>query len=276
MDRPSVVTEAGRRIDPAGEVLAALKLLTRIRPGADAAADPSESPASDATGAVAFPIVGALVGAIGLVPLVLVGALEPLVAALLALAVMAVVTGALHLDGLADTADALIAPDASRAERARKDPSVGVGGVVALLIVIGLEAAALASLTTTADGWLAGGSIVIAAIAGRTIAVVAVVTERARIAGDGFGAWFAARVRPAAAVGAAMIAVAIGTAIAVAAASPALAIGGLLGAAIGLGLARVIVTWRRQLDGDGMGAIVELTVAATLVATALAASALAR
>ena len=279
MDRSSPVTGTEGRIDPLGELLAALRLLTRFRIGSNAASDVAgavDAGASEATGAVAFPLVGALVGAIGLMPLVLVGPVEPVVAAVLALGAIAAVTGALHLDGLADTADALIAPDAMRAERARKDPSVGVGGVVALILVIGLEVAALAALVTASSGWLAGLALVMAAVGGRTVAVVVVVTERSRIAPDGFGSWFAARVRTAAAVGATAIALAIGVVIAVLATSPALAIGGAVGAAVGLGVAHAIATWRRQLDGDGMGAIVELTVAATLVATSLASATLAR
>ena len=278
MDRSSPATDTDGRVDPIGELIGALRLLTRFRLGSDEGpgAGTAERGMSGATGAVAFPLVGALVGAIGLVPLALVGSVEPVIAALLAIAAMAVVTGALHLDGLADTADALVAPDAIRAERARKDPSVGVGGVVALILALGLDAAALATLASATSGWLAGLALVVAAVGARTIAVVAIVVERRRIAADGFGAWFAARVRPPAAIGAMLIAVAIGAVLAVIAGSPALAIGGLAGAAIGLGLAHGITTWRGQLDGDGMGAIVELTVAAILVGTALTAASLAR
>jgi len=255
----------GGRVDAVGEIVAALRLLTRFRfGGTDAAADAS------ASGAVAFPLVGALVGVIGAAPLVLIGPLEPLLASLLALALVAVVTGALHLDGLADTADALLAPDAVRAERARNDPAVGVGGVVALILVLGIEASALAALTSAAGGWLAGGALVVAAVAGRTLAVVVVVAERSRIAPDGFGAWFAARVVGRTAIAATVLATVIGAAVALAVSSAAIAIGGVAGAAVGLVLARAIVAWRRQLDGDSMGAIVELTVAAVLVVTALA------
>lgn len=262
----SPVTGTGGRVDPVAEILAAVRLLTRFQfGGTDAAAD------ATASGAVAFPLVGALVGVIGAVPLVLIGPLEPLLASFLALALVAVVTGALHLDGLADTADALLAPDAVRAERARKDPSVGVGGVVALILVLGIEASALAGLATAAGGWLAGGALVLAAVVGRTVAVVVVVAEQSRIAPDGFGAWFAARVPPRTAIAATVLATAIGAAVALVASSAAIAIGGVAGAAVGLVLARAIVAGRRRLDGDAMGAIVELTVAAVLVATALAA-----
>jgi adenosylcobinamide-GDP ribazoletransferase len=276
MDRSTPVTGDGGRIDAVAEVAAALRLLTRFRFGSDPVPVAAKGVASDATGAVAFPLAGGLVGAIGLVPLALLGTLQPVIAAFLAIGAMTVVTGALHLDGLADTADALIAPDALRAERARKDPSVGVGGVVSLILVLGLEAASLADLTTTSGGVLAGLALVVAAVAGRTIAVVAIVTERRRVAADGFGAWFAARVRSSAAIGAVVIALAIGAVLAAIAGSPAVAAGGLIGAALGLGLAHAIATWRRQLDGDGMGAIVELTVAASLAATALTAAILAR
>ena len=263
----SPVTGMGGRVDAVGEILAAVRLLTRFRfGGTDAAAD------ATASGAVAFPLIGALVGVIGAAPLVLIGPLEPLLASLLALALLAVVTGALHLDGLADTADALLAPDAVRAERARKDPSVGAGGVVTLILVLGIEASALAALATAAGGWLAGGAFVVAAVGGRTVAVAVVVMERSRIAPDGFGAWFAARVQPRTAIAAALIATVIGAAVALATSSAAVAIGGVAGAAVGFVLARAIVARRRQLDGDSMGAIVELTVAAVLVATALSVS----
>jgi hypothetical protein len=77
-----------------------------------------------ASGAIAFPLIGAVVGLIGAAPLVLLGWLQPL-SSLLALAVIAVVTGALHLDGLADTADALLARTGSEpTERARTPRSV--------------------------------------------------------------------------------------------------------------------------------------------------------
>jgi adenosylcobinamide-GDP ribazoletransferase len=265
IDRSSSVTRVGSRFDAAGEILAALRLLTRVRLGStDTAAGTS------VTGAVAFPLVGGLVGAVGAVPLVLIGPFAPLVAGFLAIGVIAIATGALHLDGLADTADALVAPDRARAEQARKDPSVGAGGIVASILVLGIEASALAAIAVTAGGWVAGGALVVAAVAGRTMDVVTAVTERRRIAPEGFGAWFAARIRPVTALATVLIAVGLGAAVALATSSAATAIGGAAGAAVGLVLARIVVTWRRQLDGDGFGAIVELTVAATLVATVLA------
>jgi hypothetical protein len=49
------------------------------------------------------------------------------------------------------------------------------------------------------------------------------------------------------------------------------ALGGAVGVIAGLVVAGAIVSLRGQLDGDGLGAIVELTFAAALIAMALAA-----
>ena len=244
------------------EIAAAFALLTRLPVGR------SDAARSEASGAIAFPLVGAVVGLIGAVPLVLVGWIQPL-ASLLALATIAVVTGALHLDGLADTADALLAPNRARAEQARKDPAVGPGGAVTLLLVVAIEASALASIASGGSTWLAAGAMLVAVVAGRTIAVVATVVERARVAPDGFGAWFAARVRPLVAGAAAILAVLIVAPVAFLIGSAALALGGAIGAGLGLLIAYVLVAWRGQLDGDGLGAVIELTVAAVLVVTAI-------
>ena len=103
--RPAV--RAGSIARVAVTVRAALALLTRL---------PVRPTDADAGGAVAFPLVGMLVGLCGAVPLGLL-ATEPLLASLLAIAATTILTGALHLDGLADTADALLAPNPVQAER---------------------------------------------------------------------------------------------------------------------------------------------------------------
>ncbi len=181
-----------------GTLQAAFALLTRlpVHPGDEMA-----------SGAAAFPIVGVLVGAVGAVPILLGGGVEPVVASLLAIAAMTVLTGALHLDGLADTADALLAPDPTTAERARKDPSVGPGGAVALILVLGIEVAALAGIAGSAGAPIAAAALVMAAVVGRTLPVVVVVLAGDRAERGGFGGWFAARVGPVDAVVAVVLAV---------------------------------------------------------------------
>lgn len=103
----------------------------------------------DRRAAAWFGVVGALVG-LG-VGVVWWGAAElwpPLLAAVLAVGADAVLTGMLHLDGLADSADGLLPP----VERPRRlaimaAPDVGAFGMAALVLVLAARVAALASLT---------------------------------------------------------------------------------------------------------------------------------
>jgi adenosylcobinamide-GDP ribazoletransferase len=245
-----------------GTVRAAFALLTRL---------PVSSGDEASSGAAAFPLVGAVVGVVGAVPLALAGTAQPVLASLLAIAAMAVLTGVFHLDGLADTADALVAPYPAAAERARQDPSVGPGGVVALVLVLATEVAALAGLASSSGGWLAGAALVVAATVARTLPVVAVQLAPGRVPPDGFSGWFARRVGQVDGVVAVLLAAALTAGVALAVGSVVVALGGAAGAIAGLVIAGAIVPLRGQLDGDGLGAIVELTFAAALIATALAA-----
>ncbi|MEA2973944.1 MAG: adenosylcobinamide-GDP ribazoletransferase [Actinomycetota bacterium] len=95
-----------------------------------------------------FPLVGALIGAA--VGLVWWGADElwsPLVAATLAVAADVALTGALHVDGLADTADGVLPHlDRDRRLAVMAEPDVGAFGVTAVVLTLGLRVAVLASL----------------------------------------------------------------------------------------------------------------------------------
>ncbi len=88
--------------------------------------------------AVWFPAVGLIIGAL-LVALALVASGQPpMFAAMLLLGLWTWVTGGLHLDGLADLADALGAAH-SRPERfleVLKDPHLGSFGVIALVMLL--------------------------------------------------------------------------------------------------------------------------------------------
>ncbi|MFV0279197.1 MAG: adenosylcobinamide-GDP ribazoletransferase [Rhodoblastus sp.] len=72
--------------------------------------------------------------------------LTPLVASLVALATLAVLTGALHEDGLADCADALAGETRERRLEIMKDSRSGAYGVLALVFSVALRAGALAAL----------------------------------------------------------------------------------------------------------------------------------
>jgi adenosylcobinamide-GDP ribazoletransferase len=94
-----------------------------------------------------FPVVGAAVGALVGGAWWAAGRLwPPAVAALVAVAVDAGLTGCLHLDGLADSADGLIPPvTLERRFEIMADPRVGAFGAVALVVVLGLRVATLAA-----------------------------------------------------------------------------------------------------------------------------------
>ena len=244
----------------AAEVRAALSMLTRL---------PVRGVSGARTGASAFPVIGDLVGLAGLLPLVVLGATVPPVAAILAIATIAAVTGAIHLDGLADTADALLAPGTDGAERARKDPAIGVGGAVAIALVLALEAISLALLVGEGSPLVAGLACVVAAAVSRAVPVVLARLARDHAPASGLGGWFAVRATGTAValcVGSALL---VGVAAAAVLGSADLSIVGFIGGmgggiAIGLGLVRL----RDQLDGDLLGASVELSFALTLVVAA--------
>ncbi len=93
-----------------------------------------------------FPVVGMAVGAVVGGTWWLAGRVWPsAVAAVIAVAVDAAITGCLHLDGLADAADGLL-PAVGRTRRLEimADPRVGAFGAVALVLVLGLRTTALA------------------------------------------------------------------------------------------------------------------------------------
>lgn len=106
-----------------------------------------EGEAGSRLGRAYFPAVGALVGVGAAVVLVLFSAFtSPLVGAAAAIAVLAVLTGGLHLDGLADAADGLFG-GRSREQRLEfmRDPRVGSFGASALVLVLLINAALLSS-----------------------------------------------------------------------------------------------------------------------------------
>lgn len=244
----------------AREIAAAFGMLTRI---------PVGRVGPDVTGAAAYALVGTVVGGLGAVPLVLLGGAVPALAAVLAVGTMALVSGGVHLDGLADTTDALLAPDPTRAETARKDPAIGSGGAVALILVLAAQVAAMASLVSDAGSVVAGLACVAGGAASRTLPVVAVLFRGDTPSGGGLGTWFADRVSGVDAATAITTTILVAGLTGALAGSTPLAIGVAIGFGLGLAMTGVLRHARGQLDGDLMGAIVELGFAAILGATAV-------
>jgi adenosylcobinamide-GDP ribazoletransferase len=221
------------------------------------------------TGAAAFGLAGATIAAAAAIPVVVAGQTHPGPTAVAGIAILAILTGALHLDGLADTADALAAP-AGAADRARTDPRAGTAGVVAIVLVLLLDTALLAELASI-GGWLAGAALVTAGAVSRAAATVAGVLAGPARAGGRLGAWFVARLRPADAW-LAIASVAVVAAGGAALAGPSIVVGLVGGSALGLTIGALVVRLRRRLDGDGFGAVIELTFTAVLAATLVARS----
>ncbi|WP_239319300.1 adenosylcobinamide-GDP ribazoletransferase [Planomonospora parontospora] len=113
------------------------------------------------------PLVGALLG--GVAAVVLSAALwlgvSPLLASVLAVGTLALLTRALHLDGLADLADGLgSGRPAEQALDIMKRSDIGPFGVVTLVLVLGVQVAALAEASAAGYGPVA---LVAACVTGR-------------------------------------------------------------------------------------------------------------
>lgn len=145
-----------------------------------------------------YPLVGLLIGALlALLHWPLATADAGLEAALLLFA-WVLVTGGLHLDGLADSADAWVGShgDRERALAIMKDPYTGPAGAVAVVLVLLLKFAALSALLWE-SAWEA---LVVTPLLGRAV-LVALLLTTPYVRPNGIGADHAAHLPRAAATG---------------------------------------------------------------------------
>lgn len=114
-----------------------------------------------------YPLVGLIVGLILAGFSGLMNGMPPLVASALLAAAWVLLTGGLHLDGLADSADAWIGGlgDREKTLAIMKDPNCGPAGVTAIVLIILLKFVSLHSLNIAGE-WIA---IVLAAVLARTL-----------------------------------------------------------------------------------------------------------
>jgi adenosylcobinamide-GDP ribazoletransferase len=221
-----------------------------------------------------LPGIGLLLGGIGACVLLAVGSLNAtgpgrLLGAALAVAVIAVLTGGLHLDGLADTADGLGSrrPAAGALEIMRRS-DIGPMGVGALVLVLLIQVTAVAAIPRLP---LAAAALVLAEVTGRVSVVVATSSPAARP--GGFGALVAGRTT---ASERALTVCALACAVAAAGLTtdgPSLAVRGLAATLVGL-LAGWLLqrTAQRRLGGmtgDIFGAILQVSATAALVVAGL-------
>ena len=205
-----------------------------------------------------YPFIGVVIGA--LTWLAWKGAtfvFPPLVAGIVTLIVWVVLTGGLHLDGLADCCDGLLAStSAEHRLEIMKDPRLGAFGVIGLIMVLFLKATILASLTSVSSI-----GILLAAIVARWCILPAGVMPLARP--SGMGADFAAGFQRSFMIWGAIIPLAI-----------AIILGtrGVLSVVVGVGAAALILWLAKSriggVTGDVFGMIVEV-VETTVVLTFL-------
>jgi len=117
-----------------------------------------------------FPLVGLLVGAlVAATDLLLQALLPPLAATCLTVFFLIAITGGLHMDGLADTADGFFsARTRPRMLEIMRDSRIGAMGVMAIVFVVALKVAALTSLSM--HGRL--GVLVLMPLAGRSAIIL--------------------------------------------------------------------------------------------------------
>ncbi len=237
-------------------VVAAVTFLTAVPVGRSAALVDRERLRD---GTVLFPGVGAAVGAAaGAIAWVAAFVLPALPAAVLGVGAGALLTGALHLDGLADTADGVGASlTGADSSAAMHDPRLGLFGGVALTLDLVLRISVLSALVV-------GPRFPIEAIAagalGRAASVALLATTRYAGGEDGTGSWTRDL-----GLGRCLASAGLAATIGVIAVGPAFGAMVIAGAAT----AGLIRRWSRRhlggMTGDTLGATAELAETMALV-----------
>jgi adenosylcobinamide-GDP ribazoletransferase len=216
-------------------------------------------PADVAGAVVAFPVVGALIGAVAAaLAWMLAFAFPAGVAAVGAVAVELIVTGGLHVDGLVDTFDSFGGKTRERALEIMRDHSIGAYGAAAIAIDLVCKTVVIAALVERPGGlWVL---VAAGAVSRATAAVLGTVLPYARSSG-GSGGVLSDHGRPALAVCAAILGLAIAAASA--------GVRGLV-AYVAAAAAAGLWAWRCRrrlggMTGDTLGASVEMTVMVVLL-----------
>ena len=195
--------------------------------------------------------------------------LPPLATAYVVLVTLALGTRAFHWDGLADTADGLTASySPARSLEVMRTGPVGPAGVVAVVLVAGLQAAGLAAVVRHDDGWWVVGLLVCVSRVSLALACVrGVPAARA----DGLGVTHVGSVPVVAAVGSLLVCgVVVGLAGHGLGSAWSLLAG--LVVTVGVVLALLLRCVRRLggITGDVLGAVVEVSFAVLVLAAAAA------
>lgn len=232
------------------ELRRALSLLTILPVRAD-----WEDPTPLGRSMVWYPCVGAALGLVLMLAALALHAAPELLRAALLVALWAVLTGGLHLDGWADCCDGLLAAaEPARRLEILKDSRVGGFGATGLVLLLLVKTAALAALSARPDGLL------LAATLARCVVVPVAAWWPAARAG-GMGERFRAGLGPL------PLLVALFALVFVGSDCPAAVVAALVTA---WGLAHFAAGRLGGLTGDVYGAVIEAAETAVLVTVALA------
>jgi adenosylcobinamide-GDP ribazoletransferase len=203
-----------------------------------------------------FPVVGLALGAVLALADRLTGWLFPtLLGALLTVTVWKLLTGGLHLDGLADCLDGLVVGDRDQRLQVMRDSRIGAFGAVGLILFLLLEIAALAELAP-ALRWRV--LLAVPAIGRATPALLSLCFPAVP---GGQAAAFGAGVQR----GAVFLGLAIAAAIAVAALGKSGLVALVVGCLVSVTLGRFFSSRLGGITGDVLGAGVEVAELAALL-----------
>jgi adenosylcobinamide-GDP ribazoletransferase len=238
-------------------LLIALQFLTRLPVRLTALPAPAEVGRS----LLWYPLVGLLIGGLLLLAHAGLGGTSALLQAALLLALWVGLSGALHLDGLADSADAWVGGlgDRERTLAIMQDPRSGPLAVVVLMLVLLLKFAALVTLLEAGQG----GLLVLAPWLGRGLLPLLWLSTpyvRAGGLGQALAEHLPRRALP-------WVLALHGAAVLLLGWPALLAL--LVAAALFLGLRRAMLRRLGGTTGDTAGALVELVECGVLVALAL-------
>lgn len=227
------------------------------------------------------PIVAAVLGGIVIAMLeVLSGAYSGILLGFLVVGVLALLTRGMHLDGLADATDGLGAAKSGLADPARglevmRRGDVGPFGVVTLVVVLGLQAAAIGELLALGDGLAA---IVLGLVVSRFILPVLCMRGVPAARADGLGPLVSGSVGGVQVIASAFVSIAVVAllwlVVTTDAAQHGLGAGATIGAAgagilVGVLFALRCIKAFGGVTGDVLGACVELTFTTVVVVAAL-------
>ncbi|MGF9759766.1 adenosylcobinamide-GDP ribazoletransferase [Microvirga sp. 0TCS3.31] len=124
-----------------------------------------------------IPVAGLVLGVLpaAVLGLALLLDLGPWLAATLSVAIMVLTTGALHEDGLADTADSIGGTTLEKRLEIMRDSRIGSFGASALFLSLALRTGALAALASRIDGGAVVAAILITASLSRTAGLMPLV-----------------------------------------------------------------------------------------------------